>query len=93
MKMKQQILMASCVLLFSACTSSTISHKNYVHKGINFGSDRDSDFKKGVRDACRAIGCDYTKDHKKLKNNESYRLGWKEGQLKCKGKRDQTQGF
>jgi hypothetical protein len=91
--MKKQFFMACSVFFFSACTSSTISDKSYVHHGINFGSDRDADFKKGVRDACRTIGCDYTKDHNKLKNNESYRLGWEEGQLKCKGKGDQTQGF
>ncbi len=87
--MKKQFFMACSVFFFSACTSSTISDKNYVHHG----SDRDADFKKGMRDACRAIGCDYTKDHNKLKNNENYRLGWKEGQLKCKGKGNQTQGF
>ncbi len=91
--MKKQFLLACSAFLLNACTSSTVSHNNYVHKGINFGSDRDSDFKKGVRDACRPIGCDYTKDNNKLKNSESYRLGWQEGQLKCKGKRDQTQGF
>jgi len=84
---------ACSAFLFSACTSSTVSHNNYVHKGINFGSDRDSDFKKGVRDACRPIGCDYTKDHNKLRNNESYRIDWQESQLKCKTKGDQAQGF
>jgi major membrane immunogen (membrane-anchored lipoprotein) len=91
--MKKQFLVTCSVLLLSACTSSTISHNDYRHQGINFGSDRDADFRKGVRDACRTIGCDYTKDHNKLKNSESYRLGWEEGQLKCKGKGNQTQGF
>ena len=91
--MKKQFIVICSIFLFSACTSSTISHKDYRHKGINFGSGKDADFKKGVRDACRAIGCGYTKDNNKLKNNESYRLGWEEGQLKCKGKGNQTQGF
>ena len=91
--MKKQFIVVCSIFFLSACTSSTISNKNYVHHGISFGSGKDADFKKGVRDACRAIGCDYTKDHNKLKNSESYRLGWEEGQLKCKGKGNQTQGF
>ncbi len=63
--MKKQFLVACSAFLLGACTSSTVSHNNYIHKGTNFGSDRDTDFKKGVRDACRPIGCDYTKDHTK----------------------------
>ncbi len=93
--MKKQLLMACSAFLLSACTSSTISHNNYIHKGINFGSDRDANFKKGVRDACRTVDCGYTKDLNKFKNNESYRIGWEDGLLKCKGKGkwDQLHGF
>ena len=39
-KMKKQFFMACSVFFFSACTSSTISDKNYVHHGINFGSGK-----------------------------------------------------
>ena len=80
--------------LLSACTSSDINSydnnvyqgSNYIYQGINFGSDRDASFKKGVRDACRTAGGNYTKDHSQFKNNESYRTGWEDGRLQCKGK-------
>ena len=90
--MKQtKILLANAViatgLLLTACTSSGVSPGNgYMHKGINFGADRNADFKQGVRDACRTADGDYTKDHSKFNNNESYKIGWEDGRLKCKGK-------
>lgn len=74
-------------LLLSACTSSSMTlEDDYVYQGINFGSDRDASFKKGVQDACRTAGGNYTKDHNKFNNNESYRIGWEDGRLQCKGK-------
>ncbi|WP_415406496.1 hypothetical protein ACLHDG_12080 [Sulfurovum sp. CS9] len=74
-------------LLLTACTSSSInSYNDYVYQGINFGSDRDASFKKGVQDACKTADGDYTKDHTKFNSNESYRIGWEDGRLKCKGK-------
>ena len=74
-------------LLLTACTSSSInSYNDYVYQGINFGADRDANFKKGVQDACRTANGDYTKDHTKFNNNESYRIGWEDGRLQCKGK-------
>ena len=73
-------------LLLTACTSSSpVSYNDYIYQGINFGSDRDASFKKGVRDACRTADGDYTKDHDKFNNNESYRIGWENGRLQCKG--------
>lgn len=74
-------------LLMTACTSSGASLENaYIYNGINFGADRNADFKQGVRDACKTADGDYTKDHTKFKNNESYRIGWEDGRLQCKGK-------
>ena len=74
-------------LLLTACTSSGVSMENaYIHNGINFGSDRNADFKHGVRDACRTADGDYTKNRELFNNNESYRIGWEDGRLQCKGK-------
>ena len=74
-------------LLFTACTSSAPSLENaYIYNGINFGSERDESFKHGVRDACKTADGDYTKDHNLFNNNESYRIGWEDGRLQCKGK-------
>ena len=74
--------------LLSACTSSspTVHADDYVYQGINFGADRNADFKQGVRDACRTADGDYTKDHTKFNNNENYKIGWEDGRLQCKGK-------
>ena len=74
-------------LLLTACTSSSsVSYNDYMYKGINFGSDRDANFKKGVQDACKTADGDYTKNHDMFRNNESYRIGWEDGRLQCKGK-------
>ena len=77
------------VLLLSACTSSTLTAPNdYIYRNINFGPDRDGNFRQGVQDACRTADGDYIKDHNKFKNMPSYRVGWEDGRLKCKGKED-----
>lgn len=83
--MKQQLLLVLSILLLNACASST-SNSNFRYQGIDFGPNKDVDYRKGVHDACEPIGCAYTKDLNKLKNNESYRKGWEDGLLKCKGK-------
>ena len=76
-------------IFFNACTSSSITHANdYIYKGINFGADRDANFKKGVQDACKTADGDYTKDHQMFKNDISYRVGWEDGRLNCKGEGD-----
>lgn len=74
-------------LFLTACTSSPTVHANdYMYEGINFGSDRNTDFKQGVQDACRTADGVYTKDHERFKNNVSYKIGWEDGRLQCKGK-------
>ncbi len=74
-------------LLLTACTSSGVSLENaYIYNDINFGSDRDTSFKHGVRDGCRTSDGDYTKDHNLFNNNASYKVGWEDGRLQCKGK-------
>ena len=74
-------------LFLSACTSSALPMENaYMHNGIHFGSDRNIDFKQGVRDGCRTSDGDYTKNHTLFNNNESYKVGWEDGRLQCKGK-------
>lgn len=78
-------------LLLTACTSSYVMDENsYVYRGINFGPDRDANFKKGVQDACKTSDGEYTKDHHLFKTNESYRVGWEDGRLQCKGKGDEV---
>lgn len=74
-------------LFLTACTSSSpTSYNDYIYNGINFGSDRNASFKKGVQDACKTADGDYTKNHDMFRNNEGYRIGWEDGRLQCKGK-------
>ncbi len=73
--------------LLSACTSSTVSFENaYIHNGIDFGANRDANFKQGVRDACKTADGYYTKDHVLFNSDLNYKDGWEDGRLKCKGK-------
>ena len=79
-------------LVFTACTSpggpksQSSGYNSYVYQGIDFGSNRNETFKKGVRDACRTADGHYTKNHTLFNSDESYNVGWKDGRLKCKGK-------
>ena len=81
------LLLSACTASSSPLSSSSMSYENnYIYQGINFGSDRDASFKKGVQDACKTADGDYTKDHNLFNNNESYKVGWEDGRLQCKGK-------
>jgi len=90
MKYTKILLVAAIIpigFLMNACTSSGPSLTNaYIYNGINFGSNRNVDFKYGVRDACRTADGNYIKDHELFKTSESYRVGWEDGRLQCKGK-------
>ena len=89
-KLQLWFIMVMVGMLLSACASSSstvrASENDYIYKGINFGSDRDVNFRKGVRDACKTADGYYTKNHTLFKSNEGYRIGWEEGRLQCKGK-------
>jgi uncharacterized protein YcfL len=79
-------------LLLTGCSSSSVTHANdYIYQGINFGPDRDAHFKKGVQDACKTADGDYTKDHNLFNNNISYRVGWEDGRLECKGQEEKDE--
>lgn len=79
--------------IVGGCTSSSLSNmeslpvsgNNYVYRGINFGPDRNEAFRAGVVDACRTADGDYTKDHERFNHDISYRSGWENGRLRCKG--------
>ena len=89
--LKTIITISTGVLLITACTSSpALSENDFVYRNINFGADRDIDFKQGVKDACRTADGDYTKDHQMFKTNISYRVGWEDGRLNCKGEGDEV---
>ena len=55
----------------------------YTYNDIDFGSDRDSDFKHGVRDGCKTAKGDYVKDYSLFKDSKSYKIGWENGRIKC----------
>lgn len=77
------------VHLLAGCTSSpsyTLTENSFIYQDINFGSNRNKNFKLGVIDACRTADGIYTKNHKKFNSNKSYRVGWELGRIKCKGK-------
>ena len=86
--MKKLLFMIFSIYLLIGCSSPTPTSTSgdFKHKGINFGPNKDADYRKGVIHACRPIDCGYVKDLKSLKTNESYRKGWEDGLYKCKGK-------
>jgi hypothetical protein len=90
-KMQQWGILIMTGVLLSACAPSLDvvepGKQNYVYNGVDFGINRDENFKQGVRDACRTAKGDYTKNHALFNNNLSYKDGWESGLLKCKVKR------
>jgi len=87
MKYIKTIMVTTTIgMLLNACTPSSVPTKNsYIYQGINFGANRDISFQEGVQDACLTADGDYKKDSYRFNNNESYRVGWESGRLKCKG--------
>jgi major membrane immunogen (membrane-anchored lipoprotein) len=77
------LLLSSCSSKHHAASKRHISKNDYVYNDINFGPNRDEDFKKGVRDGCKTTAGDYTKNSERFKNNQSYRVGWADGRMKC----------
>lgn len=91
MKNKNIYILGGIIIihLLTGCTSSlsyNLTKDSFIYQDINFGSNRNKNFKLGVIDACRTADGIYTKNHKKFNSNKSYRVGWKLGRLKCKGK-------
>ncbi|MDQ7046387.1 MAG: hypothetical protein Q9M39_01690 [Sulfurovum sp.] len=87
-KLKKMLLPVALTgsIFLTACTSSSpVSYNDYIYNGINFGSDRDASFKKGVQDACRTSDGYYTKDHTLFNDNESYKFGWEDGRAAVQG--------
>jgi hypothetical protein len=73
--------------LLTACTSSSgPSNNSYIYNGIDFGSNRNYEFKKGVQHACLTADGQYTKDRELFNNNISYKTGWEDGRIRCHGK-------
>jgi len=89
-KMKYINIMILAGFILSGCTSSGVdaiqSGAPYMYKGMNFGYDRDTNYKLGVVDGCRTATGAYTKNHELFNNNESYKFGWGEGRIKCHNK-------
>jgi hypothetical protein len=72
---------------FTACTSSSgPSNNSYIYNGIDFGSNRNYEFKRGVQDACHTADGQYTKNRELFNNNISYKTGWEDGRIRCHGK-------
>jgi len=64
---------------------TSASAGDFVYRGHNFGSNRDADYKRGVKDGCRTSDGDYTKNHALFKSESDYHVGWEHGRMHCKG--------
>lgn len=79
-------------IFFSGCgevpdlDSVAASSGDFVYRNHNFGANRDSEYRKGVKDGCKTSDGDYTKNHALFNTENDYRVGWEHGRLHCKGK-------
>ncbi|MEA3417963.1 MAG: hypothetical protein U9Q90_01095 [Campylobacterota bacterium] len=85
-KLTMMTLSLAATFLLGACAGSGPGKNDFVHQGHNFGADRDANYKTGVEDGCTTAGGNYAKNHEKFNENESYRIGWENGRMHCKGK-------
>lgn len=77
------LLLFSCSSTHHSSSKRYVSKNDYFYNGINFGSNKDTSFKQGVQDGCTTTAGDYTKDSNRFKADQSYRVGWADGRLKC----------
>ncbi len=76
----------SAIFLLSGCAGSGPGKNDFIYQGHNFGAHRDANYQVGVKDGCTTASGEYAKNHEKFKHNESYRIGWENGRMNCKGK-------
>ena len=80
-------------LLFTGCgegpntDSISVSNGDFVYRDHNFGSNRDVEYRKGVKDGCKTSDGDYTKNHTLFDAENDYRVGWEHGRMHCKGRK------
>ena len=97
-RMKRKIFVwmtIAATIGLSGCVSSapgtvpmetqSVSAEDFVYHGHNFGSKRNEDYRRGVREGCLTSDGEYTKSHVDYQTNLSYRTGWDHGRLHCKG--------
>ena len=79
-------------LLFTGCGGGpdfngvSSSPGDFVYRGHNFGTNRDTEYVQGVKDGCKTSDGDYTKNHALFKGENDYHVGWEHGRMHCKGK-------
>ena len=80
------LILSGCSIpyIYNDAPKVTVQESAFVYKGINFGKNRDADFKRGVIDGCTTASGKYSKDHSSFNASSSYRTGWEDGRLKCK---------
>jgi hypothetical protein len=78
-------------LFFTGCGEApnldgiATSSGDFVYRNHNFGSNRDTEYRKGVKDGCHTSDGDYRKNHALFNAENGYRVGWEHGRMHCKG--------
>jgi len=78
-------------LFFTGCGKApnldgvSASSGDFVYRNHNFGSNRDTEYRKGVKDGCHTSDGDYKKNHALFDAENDYRAGWEHGRMHCKG--------
>jgi len=65
--------------------NTTSSYGNpYYYNGYNYGSNRDSYYRRGIQDGCRSRRGNWVKNSYNYRNRYSYRNGWNAGYNQCR---------
>ena len=82
-------LFLSGTLFFTGCGEApnlddiSASDGDFIYNGRNFGSNRNINYKIGVKDGCATSNGEYIKNHALFNGNGSYHNGWEHGRIHC----------
>jgi len=77
------MMMSGCVSRDS-CAHNASKYGYFCYKNHNYGKNRTTLYKAGVRAGCRTAEGYYTKDYASSGWSSDYNLGWGDGRATCK---------
>ncbi len=77
------MIISGCVSRDS-CAHNASKYGYYCYKNHNYGKNRTTMYKAGVKAGCRTAEGYYTKDYASSSWSADYNLGWSDGRATCK---------
>ncbi|NKQ40956.1 MAG: hypothetical protein HF962_05240 [Sulfurovum sp.] len=76
--------LSGCVSTTPRCTSNTNASAYFCYQGYNFGENKTTQYRLGVKDGCKTANGRFTKNYKLSGSSTDYVKGWDKGRATCK---------